>query len=68
MSYFKVKFEEYLEEYEHDANYCTRQIEELQNEIEELEKKVENWKSRRLETQNVCKMLWELYEINKNSK
>ncbi len=65
--YFKAKFEEYLQEYEQDANYCTRQIEELQNEIKDLEKQVENWKARRSETQNVCKMLWELYEINKNS-
>lgn len=66
--YFTVKFEEYLEEFENSENFYRREIEKLKEQIKEIEKEISNFEIERDKAIYVIRMLWELQEINANSR
>jgi cell division septum initiation protein DivIVA len=66
--YFKVKFEEYLEEFENSETFYWREIEKVKEQIKDLQKEINNLEIQRDKVVYVIQMLFELQAINENSK
>jgi hypothetical protein len=66
--YFRVKFEEYLEEFEQSENLHRSEIEKLKEKIKELQEEIKSCEIAREKSLYVIRMLWELQEIHENSK